>query len=572
MKYIFKALMALLFVGLIGSCSDNKEAETTTVEPKQQAVVSKIKIKEATPEFKALLKQVPADTPYLFTNRNILEGELLKFHLKRSQQYLSFLAKTIESDDDADNKLPLFIKSLLQSLITESDNNQITGFKTDGHSILYGFNLFPVLRIELSDSQAVLSTIKAAQKESNYDLVFEKCGAYDCFTNENDKAGIAIILLEKQLVAAAFNKENKEQVMSHLMGNSLPKASYQLADWDKFLAKNHFQGYGDGFLNLANFYTKVEKILFTTLEQEGANNETLAQQKACSALLKKHLVNVPSVAVGITEIKDKMFSHEVVLGTSAVVTTALKAIPNPMPSYTVSEAPIIDFGLNLNFSKFKDALSQYTEFLISANESVSCDVVDPTVIRKMMGSLSMASMFGADQFKSIYFSANKLELDKEGKPQNIELFAAIGADNPGSLIQMLAMLDPKFATIKLPKDGSAIQLPAELLQNSKAPGDIPDTFISAKDHRLNIMVGKKNPVMKAFKVDQPTLSWSSVDGPHYAKIVTTILEQSAKDDESISQQLTAMKDMYALFGKVNQRLIVDSRGLVWQTQTNFESK
>ena len=592
MKIFFKMITTVFIAGFLTVCSNDKE-ETKAVEVAKEQAVKKTAPVKLNPQFEKMLKHVPADTPYLFANKNSIDSKVRQFHLQRMQQYLSlfnnsFEAKVVRGDPEFDKereRASKFFNLLISKLSSQEKDNSIAGLKADAHNILYGYQSFPVLRLELTGDGELIKHIKSAQKESQYDLPMTKCGEYDCFTQTKGQSGYTLLFMEDQLVVSIYHVDNQDEIMQHMMGKNLPELSYKASDWDVFLAANHFKGYGDGFINLNDLYSIIEKRYFTTLENSVADTitddmksvlademrSTLAGQKACSAVAKKHFENMPRLVFGITKLDAKQLNYEAILKTNATITTALKAIPNTLVDYQVAQSPIVDFGLNLNFSKLKDALSTYAQFLIAANTNSECDVIKAGAIRKAMGGLSMASMFGADQFKSIYLAANNIDFNDHGELDKIAIFAAVGADNPNSLVQMLAMLNPQFANLKLPKDGAAIQVPAELLQNPRVPAKIPDTFISSKGKRLNIMVGDKTPSLKVLNTDAPTLLWSSIEGTRYYDVMMKIMKKAAKSqgDKAIDEQLEVINKMKNLIGKVSQKLIVDDRGLVWQSESDF---
>ncbi|MCK5725434.1 MAG: hypothetical protein KAH22_01265 [Thiotrichaceae bacterium] len=572
MKILLKTVLLLSIVSFVAGCGDKKDEGNTAGKSDTAKTIAKTE--KVSPRFEQILKHVPADTSYLYANKNVLTNDLLDAYMKISRQYLAMLAEEIKpSEKDADSKDSddsqkqlLFTHLLIKSFAASLDvKNNTSGIDFNGHEVLYGYNLAPVLRVELSDSKALLALIKKAEADSENKLSWTKCGKSDCIVGSNEKASFAFIVSDKLLTVSAFQNQSKDEMMTHLTSNKMPEKSYSVANWDKFLAEHSFKGFGDGFINLADTYKQAEKLFFANTE---GNADDLSEQKACSALVNKHLVNMPSLAFGSTDLQVKSVSYEFILKTSETVTTALKKIPNPLEGYKVAENPTADFGLNLNFGHLKNALMSYSEFLIESNKD-NCSAIKPAEIRKMVGSLAMATMFGVDKFKSIYFAINNVTLTDSGKPENIEVYASIGADDPASLVQMLAMVDPKFAMIKLPEDGSAIKLPAELLK-SKVPGDVPDVFLSTADKQLNIMLGDKEPKKKAFKAELPTLFWSSLDGQRYTDIIVKVLEQQSNGKDK--SQLESMKKLYATMGNAHQRLVVDDRGLVWKYQTHLIEK
>jgi len=459
------------------------------------------------------------------------------------------------------------------------------GIKIDGHSVFYQADLAPVFRTEISSKKALLDTIKKAEKQSGYRVQWKKCSEYDCIdlANEGDKegdkeSGLVLLLQDKQIAAGIYTDANKQKLMDHLTGKSKPASSYAAADWDQFLAANDYPGYGDGFLNLQKIYGNIEQQL---LEQAKSAAENSAEPfdekrfKACSALVARHLQNVPEAYFGMRELQAHMSNYEIVLKTSPTVTAAVSKIPNLMTNMQQSAAPIFDLGLNINIATLRDALMQYTNFLVKNAEELHCDAVNGADIRKAMGGFTMATMMGVNQFKTIYVSLNDFKMNADangesaGKVEKLDLYASVTAENPAALLQMLGMVNPAFATIELPKDGTATRLPEGLIPPNPS-GFTPEVYLSQKDQTLNILVGNMKPALKAFKSEHPVFYWNTVDSKRYNAIFTKLAAagMTGKQSTDPAQQKEAEKAMQVLqrinelSGQVQTMIGTDERGVV----------
>ena len=603
MKLMKSSMTALALAISLASCSDNKNEEATTESTsKAGEVVSQHTTADA--GFEQLLSNVPADTAYLLANKKIIPEDILAVHLARSKQALSLWlemlkdAKTEDSKPAAgaetdssteakqdetsqvsangtavEDKTNDFFIALLEDLAANMSTDKIAniGIKVDGHSALYGVDLAPIMRYEITNKDAIKATIARAEKSSGYSVEWQKCGDYDCIelggkSDSKEEGGLIITLLEKQVALGVFTADKRQAVMDHLTGKVKPETSYNVASWNSFLAENKYKGYGDGYINLKKVADTAEGFILEEAKADALDKGVEfdeASFKACSALVGRHLDHVPEAVVGIKEFTKNAVGYEVVLKTSPTVSSAIAAIPNSLDGMQRAANPVFDLGLNVNFGKLRDGLTQYTKFLISTAEEVHCDAVQAAEVRKAMGGFTMATMMGVGQFKALYVAVNDLKMGTNGKPEKVDFYASVFADEPGALLQMLGMVNPAFATISLPKDGTAVKLPEGLVPPNPT-GVNPEIYVSQKDHLLNVMVGDTKPALKPFKSENPVFLWNTLDSKRYYKMIGGMMNNAPADsqDEEAKKAVEMMTKMGEFSGKVHSEMGADSRGIV----------
>lgn len=581
MKLITKSLTALAIAISLAACSDDKNEKPTSDNQAavktadSKAVTNKANNKEQPAQdesFKQMLTHIPADTAYLVTNKKTFPKDMLEFHLKRGQQAYAMLEsfldqaseKSTTTDDSsktqedtkANDNLMKFGKALLADIRDNMSVDKLanTGIKVDGHNALYAIDLTPVLRYDIVSKKSVMDTIKRAEKTSGYKVEWKKCGQYQCIEQDSKdgESGIAIAIQENQVVASFFAIEKKTAIMAHLTGESKPEKSFNESKWSAFLADNKYQGYGDGFVDLQKTFKILEDLILVQTKKEAEGQPYDEKEiKACLAVAKLHFDNIPEAVFGITALEKKTMNYEIALKTSPVISAALQAIPNQLTGMQKAEKPVFDFGLNINIGKLREGLTQYTNFLVKAAGEAKCDAVKPAAIRKAMGSFAMATMMGADQFKALYVSLNDFKMSADGKPEKIDALASVAADDPGALLQMLAMANPAFATLTLPKDGSAMKLPEGLIPPNPT-GINPDLFLSQKDQLLTLMVGNDKPAVKPFTTTRPAFLWSTIDSKRYYNLLGNVMDKMPQDKGAIQGEQEKTKKTIEMLSKMSE--------------------
>jgi len=510
--------------------------------------------------FTTLLSHVPADTSYLLTNKNPFPEKVMAFHLSRSKDMMKMISDLDKKDKSKDTKgdSSALFSALFEELSEKLANNKLeeTGLSLKAISMVYGYNLMPVVRMTFADKEKLMATLKRAEEKSGYKVELTKCGEYDCFVDTKDKDGIALVFQKDHLAASFFPSDEKEKFIDHLTGKSSPKQAYNVEKWDAFLKENNYQGFGEGYVNLKKLSVKLKPKLVESLGTMDPK-----ELENCMAVAEEHINNMPEIIFGTKKLDVKRMDYEMVVKTSPEVSTALQTIANTSNIAKRIENPIFDIGININFTKLRDALTQYSNFLIKSGETHKCKSINPKEVRKGMGGLMMAMNMGLTQFKSVYASIADIELSDKMEPKKVDAYISIGTDDPAGLLGMVGMLSPKLMGFQIPSDGSTVKLPDGAIPSKGQ--DVPDIYLSRTAKSLNIMVGNDKPALKDYKGDTPEIMSITLDGKRYYKQLTNIMKMipkdGSKDEADIAKMMESMGDM---MGNIEEIFTADKRGFV----------
>ncbi len=602
MKFFQKTAISLMIAASLTACSDNKneKKESTTAET---VVTPQAKTSD---KFGEMLAYVPADTAYLMANSVAVPDDVLEFQMKRLQLLVSALSANIKSITDAANKMPLesstddassvteagtasdqgetasdtaqdvskdvvkaepnagdFIEALLQEFSTNLNKDGLAklGLKFNGHSMLYALDMLPVIRYELANKDDFKALLTRAEKTSGYKLEWIKCNEHDCLVSKEGKElNIATVFVDDHVAIAPFTAENKQQVIDHLLGTKKPEKSYKVADWSVFVSTNNYKGYGEGFVKLDAMLGKLEQFMLTKAKQEQGDHFDEQAFKGCFAVAQAHTKNVPELVFGMKELSEKAIQYEVVVKTAPEVSTVLQGLPNKLTDMKQPINPIFTLGLNMNMPNLRNALTQYVNFLAASGEQHKCTAIDPVALRKSIGGLAMAMTMGASQFKSIFVALDKIELDDSGKPSKVEAFGTVAADDPMALLQMLAMVNPQFATLQLPDDGKPVKLPAGVIPAGPVS---PELSLSRQGKLLNIFVGNDQMALEPISVKENTIFWNITDSKRYYGLMNKVIEQAPEAGGAETKDVMEVMNALGEFsGVVSQQIGFDKRGVV----------
>jgi len=501
-------------------------------------------------------------------NKNPIPEKEMKEHLLRGKEMIALISSTESMKEASSEKESVgkFFTALLDeySAILANDKFEESGISLEANSVIYGYDAMPVLRISIADKEKLMALIQRAEKESSYKVEFTKCGEFDCFesTDPNGEMAVTAVFLNDHLAVSVFAADKKESIKKHLIGEAKPKTPYSEEDWDKFLKENSYPGYGDGFISLQGVFDFAKPMI--TEQLKGLGEKTV---NGCLNVAQDHIQNIPEIVFGTKEFKGSTIDYELLFRTSDVVSSALQTIANDTNiSHRTSDA-VLDFGININFPKLRDALTQYSGFLIKSGEEHECPMIDAQEIRKSMGGMAMVMNMGLSQFSSVYASVSGVELDDNMQPKKIDAVISLGSNDPAGLIAMAGSMVPPLSALKIPEDGSVVKLPDGLLPTGGVKS--PEVFIGKNEKAINIFIGNDKPALTEHKNDIMEVSFSSMDFKGYLDILTEVLSKLPEPQTEEMPDIEMLKKIGEGSGKMTTTTSADKRGLVINHQIEY---
>jgi len=544
---------------------------------------------DSTDSFESLISHVPADTSFMFANQKAIPDDVMSFHIERSQKLFDTFSKTSDenlkptkttknSNSDKTKKIEKtkktpsdFFSAFFTDLSEHLKNKTLddTGLSLKSHVIIYGVELTPVMRLSITDKEKLMKTLVRAEEKSGYKLALAKCGDFDCMVDTaKDDTSMALVLLNKQLVASVFPVDKKDQIIKHLTGKIPSNDAYKVESWQKLLKENLYTGYGEGFINLKKLYEKGSPLLVKSLLNDKRVSD--AEIKKCFPVLEDHLKNIPMLIFGTKKLTPQKMNHELVLKTSEEVSEVLQSIANKVNIKQRVDNAIFDIGLNFNIVKLREALTQYSEFLIKSAETHQCENISANDIRKAMGGLVMSMNMGMSQIKTLYVALNNIELKQDMQIEKIAAYLSIGADDPAGLFGMVTLFSPALRNFKIPADGSSVKLPDGALPVSKI--ELPPIWINRTERTLNLLVGTNTFKLKEYFSGPPAMLISAINSKrYYAKVSSFFdsLKRTTSSDTAVKEMMGAIGN-YA--GNNQQEVYADKRGLVFNYHLQYDAE
>ena len=539
--------------------------------------------------FEELLAYVPANTSYLFGNKNAIPQEYALKQMEKVEKFVDLFKDMSVEDKNSSSRSVDFISNYYEKFIKlyKDDNLKSMGYKKGQRVVLYGYKLYPVLRAEIIDSKAFINTINSIAKDSNVSVEWESCGKFQCLKAEdpNSELMTAFVVKDKSIALSLYTKDIKDDMFKHLTQATSTKNSYSMDKFNKVLTENSFKGFGDGFVDLELLTSK----LITNIEKEVPQTSRVSFN-SCSPIATDIAKKVNKIYIGTAELSLDKMRMLMIFNMDGNLTKSLQGITNKNLFTQRVANPLIDLGLNLNAQGLSNAIMELANYIASQGEKYGCKDIDAQALRQGSAMASMSIGMSLGQLSEIYLSVNDIEFNKEGTASKLGANLQISAPNSSSLMGMLSMLSPELSRINIPTTGEEVDILNVVPK--PIPPFITELKASIKDTIISLRLGEKSK-MEQFKPKEHTILWSKINSKKYYKLISKVLKENknmeipagvpaeeraeyeamvktlAKNNEKVEK---LMEVLYSSDIISSQSIYVSDRGLVMEFSQENQGK
>lgn len=216
----------LVSIALVVAACDPDASTTTAPEPADEGAT-----RRGDRGADALLRHVPADTPYVMATATPLSDRTIE----RIEPLIDLAADIFERELAAPvDREPPEVAAVVTSLRGRMNDRRLRelGLDPNPRWIAYGLGLAPVVRIALADGKRFtqwLADIDRADGEPELrtldDATVWTIGGRD------DEVGAALVVDGDQLVLAAYPPRVETAVLAHMVGHAVPRRSLADSGW-----------------------------------------------------------------------------------------------------------------------------------------------------------------------------------------------------------------------------------------------------------------------------------------------------------------------------------------------------
>jgi hypothetical protein len=494
----------------------------------------------------APLAFVPADTPYVVANLDVLDDDTRKALIAQADAQLpSQLAQLKAAAEDMKEK-DADTANLLKAFIAELDGKSIEAFAQNigldmkGHSAVYGLGLAPVVRFELADPKAFDAFVGRLETAYGKKLDTATEGGVTYRKHASAEAGTQVILavVGKQMVATVLPADAPQPLLRQALGLDRPAKSLQDDGRLEQLAKDKgYKPWAVGHVDLVRLLPLAasgKDPLFAAMykahqhAEAAKTGEPVTTQPgvspACEADATRIAGRVPSMSFGYTKLDPKHQDLRWDVALADDVAKAFAGVKVELPGLGVDGDAPMDMTLALPVAQLRTFWAAQAEAV--AAKPFGC----PTLTNLNEGFAKLGQV--AQQAAMPPFGdllGLRVSLDSFDPSSTTPKFTGrvlVGSTNPAGLAAMGSMASPALAQIKLTPDGKPVALPAEMTAALGQP-----VWLAMGEKALAIAVGqgedaKLGDMLKAPTGDAGRMGRVHLSGDMYVSWIKAMEEKS----------------------------------------------
>ncbi|GLQ46983.1 hypothetical protein GCM10007862_20340 [Dyella lipolytica] len=564
----------------------------------------------------APLAFVPADTPYVLANLDVLDNDTRQaiFAQVDAEMPAQVAQMKTQADQLAANDPDM--AKYLRTVAGEFDGKtaeqvvQDTGIDPKGRAAFYGSGLSPVLRIELADAKAFSSFVAKIQNDygKKFDAITLGTQSYQRYVATASHLQVIIAVVGKQAVLALLPEDAPQPMLRQVLGLDRPAKSVQDTDRLTDLAKA--KGYAPWAVGLVDFTRLLplvsggqdplsQALLKARAESESAKTGEPVQNlmqvpPSCQADANRIAARMPQMSVGYTTLDDKHRDMRFDVSLASDIATAFNGLKIELPG--LGSDPTAPFELSLALP-----MPQLRAFWGAQADAVAAKPFTCPMLANLNDSFNSlgetvqkAAVPPIGDLLGLHVVLDNYTTNPGGGMPKVSGRLLIGTNNPAGLLAMAQVTSPLIAGVKLTDDGKPVVLPAQI---TNALGEQGWAAMGAKS--LGVAIGADEDSKLADMLKQPggdsgQLMRMHLDGDMYGNWIH-MLEQRAENAATIAAaanpddagaqdeqknaaaalattkaQFAAMESEAAHIKAIGANVRMDDQGLVILTHTELK--
>ena len=291
----------------------------------------------------AILRHVPADSPYLFASLEPISDALRERMTRGLDRRLAELSAKLEQLRDAPGdhgravRAALALRDELRGQSAASWYRAL-GFDPAGQFVMYGLGVWPVARVGVSDPARLRAVIQKVSQAAGATLQESKYEGRAYWSAGTDKVSIVAAVLDREAVIAVLPTAALPANLPYVLGTKTPAASLATAPVvPELLGRHHLLGFVAAYFDLH----RIADLL--TSPTAGPLDDLIhAALGPVSPVCRSEWLRVadvsPRIAFGYRRLDDRGFAGSVIFETPASVTQPLGKLRTAAAGVT-AEAP-----------------------------------------------------------------------------------------------------------------------------------------------------------------------------------------------------------------------------------------
>jgi hypothetical protein len=533
-----------------------------------------------------LLAYVPADTTYVFADLEPAPEEITDAYVNRFQPVLDVMSEQIkqfqanyEAGELQDNQMAHLAMAVLDELggSLSKENLDRLGISLQAHHAIYAKGVFPVIRLGLSDAEALRQAIARIEENMGYALPLKNLNGTSYWRISDDGMPVAIYVAigEQQLALSVFPVNAEDTMLAAFLGQEMPAQSMATSNALAIMNKNKaYTGYGSGYVDFQKLSNEILNPDSNTRTIPGSkiDAQMASLDAVCIDEIKSIIAKAPRMTAGFSRFTANEVAMRYDLEIEGSLANGLAALVSDIPSaaegnHLLSASLAIKVGKLRNFvlekatdlvstpyqcSRLQDVNRQAEQLLTQLN------IPMPPMINNLLGV--------------------RVQMDDFDPAMDIirtDGLLALHVDKPEMFVGMASMMVPGFEELDLANQSEPVRIPAEMMNMEGI-----EVFALMGDNAIGVSIGEQHvkdlaTFMSAKSEGNGTLFSASYDMAKQMEIQAALAGQYQVDVDdnrpNIIEYSEAMKEVYM---QVLDRSRVDIRltteGLVIENSMTFK--
>lgn len=565
----------------------------------------------------APLAFVPADTPYVVANLDVLDDDTRAALTAQANAQMPAEVAQLRAAADEMAAKDADTANLLRAFAKELDGKTVesfaqgAGLDLKGYSALYGLGLAPVLRFQLADTdafEAFVGRLEAAYGKK-LEVVSVDKQSYRRHVSPATGTELILAVVGKQAVAAILPSDAPQPLLRQALGLDRPARNLQDDGRLAKLAKaKGYEKWAVGELDLTRALPLAaggKDPLFNALlkaraqAESAKTGEPVANQlqipPSCQADANRIASRVPQLSFGYTRLEAKHQDMRWDVSLASDITQAFSGLQVDLPGLGAAQAGSpFELFLGLPVAQLRTFWSAQADAV--AAKPFACPALADLndTFAKLGASMQKAAIPPFGDLLGVGLSLDSFAPGKGNAMPQFTGRLVLGTSNPAGLLAMGQMMTPALAQLKLTSDGKPAALPPSLGNMFGQPAWLA---MGSRSLGLGIGAGEDAKLADALKapignagrmlrmhlsgqmyLDWVTLMQQKADSLASAAAALGKDETATADDEAdkaatearTKAQFEAMRAQAARIESMDAEAHVDSNGLVVTSQTTLK--
>lgn len=531
----------------------------------------------------AMLRYIPADTPYIGATLTpmpkdiyeALEPQMDKILRAYGEVLRSVVADKLAKEDDG-TKSPEE-KAKAQALVDEFasilsvEGLKQMGFELNTTGVFYGQGLLPVARVRLADPAAMEAGIARLEEKAGEKMSVAEIGGQAYRYAGDEKARLLLALIGDELVLSVVPTQASAETLKAVLGLSAPATT--LADTGELTEMAKAEGYLLNSVGLVD----IRRIVDTFLEEQGSpNKDLLAAMEYDSSTLSdvcrteiKAMANVmPRMNFGYTRMDTDQFDARMMMEFRSDLAEGMKKLAAPVPGMGGDMGGMFGFGMSFDLLAAREFVS--TRVAAMEAKPYECELFadlqqSAAAAKEALNQPLPPIVYSIKGFSMVLESVEGFDMTTKAPPTGADVRGVVAVDNAQGLLAMGQMFSPELANLNLQPNGEVVELGSGIV-----PGVSESIFLAMTDTAIAFSMGEgleaQLPGMLAAEsAAPPPLVSMSYDAAAYMNLIGEAMKTGAANQQNspaMNESMSAVMDAAGgMMDRISMDIVLTERGI-----------